>query len=181
VLIVHSADYKCCVLCVLYRSPDTFADLYVVFECMDLDLDKLGKDTRQSLSLDHVRWFMYEVRCLLVCVHACPVHGLCGLCPVHGVLCSRCMDCVVLGIVDTVVLRVVVCTRCLPPSLLSLCLLHVCMPPPPTADEGSEVHSLRGNHAPRHQARQCAAVGGLYVTEVLAPLPHSRVFQATTP
>ena len=73
-LIVHSADYKCCVLCVLYRSPDTFADLYVVFECMDLDLDKLGKDTRQSLSLDHVRWFMYEVRCLLVCVHACPVH-----------------------------------------------------------------------------------------------------------
>jgi hypothetical protein len=28
---------------------------------MDLDLDKLGKDTRQSLSLDHVRWFMYEV------------------------------------------------------------------------------------------------------------------------
>jgi hypothetical protein len=28
---------------------------------MDLDLDKLGKDTKQSLSLDHVRWFMYEV------------------------------------------------------------------------------------------------------------------------
>jgi serine/threonine protein kinase len=32
-----------------------------VFEFMHMDLNKLGKDTKQSLSLYHVQWFMYEV------------------------------------------------------------------------------------------------------------------------
>jgi hypothetical protein len=36
-------------------------DLYIVFEFMHMDLNKLGKDTKQSLSLYHVQWFMYEV------------------------------------------------------------------------------------------------------------------------
>jgi hypothetical protein len=28
---------------------------------MDLDLMKLGRDVKQSLTLEHVRWFMYQV------------------------------------------------------------------------------------------------------------------------
>jgi hypothetical protein len=48
-----------CVL--LHSSPSTFVDLYVVFEFMNMDLSKLGKDTAQTLSLYHVQWFMYEV------------------------------------------------------------------------------------------------------------------------
>ncbi len=47
-----------------------FNDLYIVFECMDLDLNKLGRDVKQSLTLEHVRWFMYQVT-LAVC-RACP-------------------------------------------------------------------------------------------------------------
>jgi hypothetical protein len=45
----------------LRSSPSTFVDLYVVFEFMNMDLSKLGKDTAQTLSLYHVQWFMYEV------------------------------------------------------------------------------------------------------------------------
>ncbi len=45
----------------LRRDPATFSDLYIVFEHMDMDLNKLGRDTKQSIGLDHVRWFMYEV------------------------------------------------------------------------------------------------------------------------
>ena len=43
------------------RDPATFSDLYIVFEHMDMDLNKLGRDTKQAIGLDHVRWFMYEV------------------------------------------------------------------------------------------------------------------------
>lgn len=41
--------------------------MYLVFECMDLDLNKLGRDQKQTIGLDHVRWFMYQVlhRCLV--------------------------------------------------------------------------------------------------------------------
>ena len=46
----------------LLRNPRLFNDLYIVFECMDLDLNKLGRDVKQSLTLEHVRWFMYQVR-----------------------------------------------------------------------------------------------------------------------
>jgi hypothetical protein len=54
-------------------SLAAFMDLYVVFECMDIDLEKLGRDQRQSLSLDHVQHFMYEVRGgLVACTIAWP-------------------------------------------------------------------------------------------------------------
>ncbi len=48
------------------RNPRLFNDLYIVFECMDLDLMKLGRDVKQSLTLEHVRWFMYQVPCRVV-------------------------------------------------------------------------------------------------------------------
>lgn len=50
-----------CVPCCDDRNLATFSDLYIVFECMDLDLNKLGRDTKQSIGIDHVRWFMYQV------------------------------------------------------------------------------------------------------------------------
>ena len=76
----------------LRRDPATFSDVYIVFEHMDMDLNKLGRDTKQSIGLDHVRWFMYEVSddtcdlfeasyCRRKCVASscCSGPGICGL------------------------------------------------------------------------------------------------------
>lgn len=43
---------------------NTFSDLYVVFEAMDTDMAKLTRDVTQSLTIPHVRWFMYQVSCM---------------------------------------------------------------------------------------------------------------------
>lgn len=51
-------------------NPKTFTDLYIVFECMDLDLAKLGKDVKQSLTLEHVKWFLYQLVKGLKYVHS---------------------------------------------------------------------------------------------------------------
>jgi hypothetical protein len=59
---MHLTDLVCVGLFCCCSNPATFTDLYIVFECMDLDLNKLGRDTKQSIGVDHVRWFMYQVR-----------------------------------------------------------------------------------------------------------------------
>ena len=48
------------------KNPDTFTDVYIVFERMDLDIQKLGRDVEQQLTLPHVLWFMYNVRAWFV-------------------------------------------------------------------------------------------------------------------
>jgi serine/threonine protein kinase len=37
---------------------------------MDLDLNKLGRDVKQSIGLDHVRWFMYQLMKSIKYIHS---------------------------------------------------------------------------------------------------------------
>lgn len=50
---------------IVYIAPPTnratFNSMYICFEAYDLDLLKLGRDLNQSLTVDHVRWFMYKL------------------------------------------------------------------------------------------------------------------------
>lgn len=56
----------------IQQPPDllAFADLYVVFECMDTDLAKLTRDDTQCLTIPHVRWFLYQLLLALRYCHS---------------------------------------------------------------------------------------------------------------
>ena len=73
------------------KNPDTFTDVYIVFERMDLDMRLLGRDVEQELTLPHVLWFMYNVRAwfelssfdgrardTLHCFSRCSIHCSCS-------------------------------------------------------------------------------------------------------
>lgn len=38
-----------------------FNDLYIVMECLDTDLAKLCRDDTQTITIPHVRWFLYQL------------------------------------------------------------------------------------------------------------------------
>jgi mitogen-activated protein kinase 1/3 len=38
-----------------------FNDIYIVFECMDTDLAKLVRDDTQTITIPHVRWFLWQL------------------------------------------------------------------------------------------------------------------------
>ena len=150
---------------------------------MDLDLDKLGKDTRQSLSLDHVRWFMYEVRCLLVCLYMHAQYMDC-------VVCVQFMECCALGV--WIALFWAEWTRWCCVSLyahdashhhccLCVCYMSACPHPQQLMKGLKYIHSAGIMHRDIKPANVLLSEGCTLPTEVLAPLPHSRVFQAATP
>ena len=117
----------------LLRNPRLFNDLYIVFECMDLDLNKLGRDVKQSLTLEHVRWFMYQVR---------------------GVGCRGCRS--------QKNAYELPCTRERGCRVVTLAVPLYCGPGAfATVAEVPQVHPLGGYHSPRHQARQRPVVRGV--------------------
>ena len=50
------------------RDLLAFSSVYIVFECMDTDFQKLTKDETQTLTLQHVRHFLYQT---LLGMHYC--------------------------------------------------------------------------------------------------------------
>lgn len=57
----------------LPSDPSTFSDLYVVFELLDTDMGKLIKDTDQELTVQHVRWFLYQLLLGMKYIHSAGV------------------------------------------------------------------------------------------------------------
>lgn len=39
----------------------SFSDVYLIFECMDTDLAKLVRDDTQTITIPHVRWFLWQL------------------------------------------------------------------------------------------------------------------------
>jgi mitogen-activated protein kinase 1/3 len=52
------------------RDLLNFTAVYIVFECMDTDFQKLTKDETQCLTLQHVRHFLYQTLCGMSYVHS---------------------------------------------------------------------------------------------------------------
>jgi mitogen-activated protein kinase 1/3 len=52
------------------RDLLSFNAIYIVFECMDTDFQKLTKDETQCLTLQHVRHFLYQMLCGMSYLHS---------------------------------------------------------------------------------------------------------------
>lgn len=50
-----------------------FSDLYVIFECMDTDFQRLTKDDTQCLTIPHVRWFLYQLLLSVKYLHSAKI------------------------------------------------------------------------------------------------------------
>lgn len=46
-------------------SPEEFEDVYIVSDLMETDLHRII-NSKQDLSLDHVQYFLYQARSLLI-------------------------------------------------------------------------------------------------------------------
>ena len=55
------------------RDLLNFSAVYIVFECMDTDVQKLNEDETQCLTLQHVRHFLYQTLCGMNYVHSARV------------------------------------------------------------------------------------------------------------
>lgn len=47
-----------------------FNDLYIVMECLDTDLAKLCRDDTQTITIPHVRWFLYQLLLAVKYLHS---------------------------------------------------------------------------------------------------------------